>query len=132
MWTAEIYEKGFEAGRFFVRVRYKNGPDEFTDTVPLGPGGPDHVRARVKEKVAELEARQSDLGLLTIGPAADPAVPSPTQAELDREAFIANYSKWRRVKAAIDMGVITGNEPQVAALRNKVQADFRPAYLDVI
>lgn len=54
---------------------------------------------------------------------------TPTQAELNKQAWEADFAKLEKVKRLIDCGVLTGNETQITTLRNKVKADFKPAYL---
>lgn len=53
----------------------------------------------------------------------------PTQAKLDRTAWEVNFAKLKKVQELIDCGALTGDETAIVTLRNKVKADFKPAYL---
>ena len=55
--------------------------------------------------------------------------PEPTQAELDRTEWQSNWTKLKLVEELITAQVLTGNEPQVLALRKKVKDDFKVTYL---
>ncbi len=62
-------------------------------------------------------------------PQPDPVPPDPTQAELDRQAWEADFAKLKKVQELINCGALTGSETAIVTLRNKVKADFKPAYL---
>jgi len=62
----------------------------------------------------------------------EPTVVPPTQAELDQQQFLKDYTRWLLVKRAIDVGILTGSETSVVNLLNKVKAEFKPAYLDIL
>ena len=93
----------------------------------------EQVKKTVNQYITELEQAQvlaSNLDEgnldLTVTPPVDT---SPTQAEVDRAAWEADFAKLEKVKRLIDCGVLTGNEAAVTTLRNKVNTGFKPVYL---
>lgn len=58
-----------------------------------------------------------------------PVVTPPTQAELDKIEWDANWLKLQTVDKLIAAQILTGLETPVVNLRNKVKADFRQTYL---
>lgn len=57
-----------------------------------------------------------------------PVVP-PTQAELDRDVWFAKAARLKNAKTLIDLGVLTGAEPQYIALRDNVKNTLKPEYI---
>jgi hypothetical protein len=60
----------------------------------------------------------------------EPEPTEPTAAELAKAEWETDWSRLQTVDKLIASGVLTGNETQIVALRNKVKADFRPVYLN--
>lgn len=93
----------------------------------------DQIKKTINQYITELEQAQSlatnlnegNLDLTVTPPVDTP----PTQAELDRTAWEADFAKLKKVQELIDCGALTGSETAIVTLRNKVKADFKPAYL---
>lgn len=130
MYTAKLLgdSSNKELRRRIVTVEFSNGTHVFqkdfqfslTETVEV-------MKRTVKQYLDELNTPIDSITDLT--PAPEPTPETPTQAELDRQAWEADFAKLEKVKRLIDCGVLTGNETQVVTLRNKVKADFKPVYL---
>lgn len=94
-----------------------------TDTVEV-------IKKAVGSYLAELNAVPEVLPDGAVDTTVTPDVPvEPTPAELARTQWETDFAKLEKVKRLIDCGVLTGNETQIVTLRNKVKADFKPAYL---
>lgn len=132
MWTAQIESKKIEKGILHIGVIFSNGSDSFTVVYPLENPNFESFKNQVKNRLSNLNGLDTLLGTINTGTVPDPIVTQPTQAELDRQQFITDYSRWVNVKKAIDVGILTGSEAPVLTLLNKVKAEFKPAYLDVI
>ncbi len=93
----------------------------------------DQIKKTINQYITELEQAQSlatnlnegNLDLTVTPPVDTP----PKQAELDRTAWEVNFAKLKKVQELIDCGALTGGETAIVTLRNKVKADFKPAYL---
>lgn len=94
-----------------------------TDTVEV-------MKKAVGSYLAELNAVPEVLPDGAVDTTVTPDVPvETTPAELARTQWETDFAKLEKVKRLIDCGVLTGNETQIVTLRNKVKADFKPAYL---
>lgn len=136
MFTAKINRKDYVNGVVRVFVDFTNGTDVYTEScIPQDENG---LKFWVKSRLdafntgSVIETKYTDGA--TIDPV-DPVVPppTPTQAEIDRDQWLADYKKWLKVKTTlIDTGVLTGSEAPVIALKTKVQTNFKAAYLEYI
>lgn len=83
--------------------------------------------ARLNEQVELADEVENDTLDLS-----DPEEPTKTQAELDQEEWVKAWGNLQKIQPLIDATVLAGDETAVINLRNKVRADFKPAYLDLI
>lgn len=130
-WTATLRHKERVNGRLKLIVDFTDGINTSTEEYILN--NPDSVNNLIGNTIKNLEALDSLETSLSLG-AVTIAAPTPqTQAEKDAVAFLQTYNRWIKVKNnLIDTGILTGNETQVAALKTKVQTDFKPAYLNLL
>lgn len=136
MYTATISRKDYVGGVLRVFVNFSDGTN--TTEEYCIPQDVDGFKFWVKSRLATynsapmIESAYTDGATVDV---ADPVVPPvvPTAEEIARDAWLANYKKWIKVKTTlIDTGVLTGSETKVVQLKTKVQNDFLPAYLDFI
>ncbi len=59
----------------------------------------------------------------------DAAPEAPTAPELAKTAWDADLAKLKVAQELVDLGVLTGNEAPFVALKDKVKAGFKPAYM---
>lgn len=52
--------------------------------------------------------------------------------DLDKDTFMDNFHKLRKVNELISLGVLTGNEPFITSLKNSAKTKFKTEYLDEI
>ena len=136
MYTATITNKEFINGGIKVTVDFSDGVTTVTESCI--PQDKDGFKYWVKSRLATFNGGQEVDSLYSLNEIVDvsePVVEEPvlTQAEIDRNEWILDYRKWVKVKSTlIDTGILTGDEPQVLALKSQVQASFRPAYLSYI
>lgn len=134
MYTAKINRKDYVNGVVRVFVDFTNGTDTYTEScIPQDEAG---LKFWVKSRLAAfnvgevVETKYADGADVDVS---DPVVTPPTQAEQDRIDWFRNYKKWVIVKTTlIDTGIFTGNEAPAVALKNKVQTDFKPEYLNFL
>lgn len=136
MYTATIKKKTIDNGVLRVEVEFSDGVNSIVESCI--PQDLDGLKYWVKSRLATFNGALSidtTLGVNDTVDVSDPVVtpPTPTAEEIARDAWLANYKKWVRVKTTlIDTGILTGNETKAVQLKTKVQNDFLPAYLDFI
>lgn len=134
MFTAKIKSIAKFKGRITIIVEYSNGLETFEEEISSTSNADlKWLRSQVRNRVRSLSEVYAFADTLSVNQVIDTtADPEPTQAEIDRDIFIKNYTRWLAVKRAIDSEILTGSEAKVIELKNKVITDFRPAYLDII
>lgn len=112
-----------------INVEFTDGTVTLTKEFQFSIESPVEVMKRaVKQYLDELNFVPPTLdGDITDVPEEVPT--PPTQDELDKQAWEADFAKLEKVKRLIDCGVLTGQETAVVSLRNKVKADFKLVYL---
>lgn len=120
MYTANIINKVAQPdGTIKIEVQFTNGtittPSEFV--TPSDKNGLDYY---IKGRLDALNFVAPDVGPYV--PPAPVVPPALTQAEID----LNNFSKWMQLTIALNaakqMGWITGDEPMVVNVKNKVLA----------
>lgn len=136
MFTAKINRKDYINGVMRVFVDFTNGTDTYTENcIPQDEAG---LKYWVKSRLATFNAGEVIETSYTDGATVDvsePVVPPyvPTQAELDEQEWLADYTKWVKIKTTlIDTGILTGQETQLVNLKTKVQTNFKPVFLTKI
>lgn len=129
MITINITSKSFTKGTLLVSVTYGGDVESFTETYQVGSAK--ELENRIRVKVDQLTGTMAFANTLTVGNYTLPTGEA-TQAGLEEQQFLQDLARWRSVKNAIDLGILTGNETQVVALLNKVKSEFKPAYLNII
>ena len=139
MWTSKISQfNRLSNGKIEIVITYNDGISNFDEKYPVNSSTYtlDDLKKSIREKIKELNAIDAFIATLNLGdmiaPMPDDVVVPPTQEELDQEQFLKDYRLWVKVKYAIDAGVLNGTEPQVVALKSKVQSEFKPAYLNLL
>ncbi len=134
MYTAIIQSKALGSdGIIAINVVFTDGTNNIPETVR--PSDMDGFKYWVKSRLTALNAApvlQSTLADGSTVDTADTVVTPPvlTQAQIDLNIWLQDYNKWTKVKTTlIDTGILTGSETAVAALKTKVQTNFKPAYL---
>jgi len=132
MYTATITKKDVVPQGVQLEVTFSNGTDTLVETiVPQDKRGFNHwVDSRIKSLDTLDEMKAED----NVNKVVDTSTPveTETQAVIDEREWFKNYTTLQEVQKLIDLAVLTGTEPKVVALRAKVKADFKPAYLNLI
>jgi len=132
MYTATITKKDVVPQGVQLEVTFSNGTDTLVETiVPQDKRGFNHwVDSRIKSLDTLDEMKAED----NVNKVVDTSTPveTETQAVIDEREWFKNYTTLQEVQKLIDLEVLTGTEPKVVALRAKVKADFKPAYLNLI
>lgn len=114
-----------------VTVRFTNGESTFEKDFQFSiEESVEKMKKKVREYLDEINAEPEEI----TGDIADytpPEEPKKTKAELDKEAWDADWAKLSEIQPYIEAGVFTGAEPKIVALKNKVRDGFKPAYLEL-
>lgn len=127
---ATLINKEQENDKIRVWVDYTDGASTFSDNFTITDEG--DLKRQVKNKIIQLTKAKSAFQNLVIDGEIDISSPDPTQAELDRQEFLANYSKLQRINVAVNLGILTGDETFITNLINTIRTSFKPEYIDVI
>ena len=133
MYTATLVSKTFQraANRIVVTVEVTDGTDTFTKSFSFAPNTTvEQMKKTVKYFIDELNGVDEIVANLTDLTVTEAEPETPTQAELDKQAWQADRAKLATVMELVRDGVFDGTETQVTALQNKVKTGFKPAYLD--
>jgi len=136
MWTAKLVYKKFENGKLVIGVEYTNGAEIIReDAVISNPT--QTIKSIISARINQLNTlanQEKDLILGNVDLTPDPVPPAPvlTPEQIAQQQFKDDYLLWQRVKKAIDMGLLTGNETKVIALKTKVVGEFKPDYLELL
>jgi len=133
MWTANINNVVKNQGKLSITVEYTNGTDSFVDTYYLTRTADGTIKNIVANKIKELTDLYTYADSLAIG-AVDitPTPVVPTQAEVDKNTFLANYNKLKAMKVAITHGMISASNPAYLALVDTVKTTYKPEYIEFI
>jgi hypothetical protein len=134
MYKAKITNKSYEDGILTFNVEFSDGVTSRTEQVQ--PQDESGLKLWVESRLIAFNAGKEVSDKYSEGDVIDvtkPVVtpPKPTQAELDRDAWLNDHYLWVRVKTTlIDTGILTGTETEVKALQDKVKNGFRAEYID--
>ena len=129
-WTASIIGKQLNVGYVEVAVRYTDGTDIKDELVRVTDGNIDTLRRVIGNRIAALTAAQSLGDSLALG-SFDPTVTPPTPDPADVAFGIWNrkFTRLQSVQILIDLGIFTGSEAPIVALRSDVQSTFQASFL---
>lgn len=132
MYTATLTDKKIVDGKIVATVSYTNGADTLVETISFIDV--ETFKRAVKSKVDALNTTATAVNNLSLG-AIDttPTPPTLTQAQIDEQTWMNQYTKWVRIKTTlIDTGILTGNETALVNLLNQVKTGFKAAYVNDI
>jgi hypothetical protein len=112
-----------------VAVQFANGADTFVERYSFDNPTMGQLQARVKSRIAALDAQGAFIAGLVIGaPVAIPVATPPTQADLDKQAFFAAYGKLNQLTALANVGGKVKNDAEITALATQVAALYKAEY----
>lgn len=127
-YTAKITQKNNEGNRIVVVVEFSNGTTTLSENIIVVSDG--DLARKVKGKIKQLEYIESTFDDLIVGGFINTSEPTPTQAELDKNEWQNDFSKLQRLKIAIGLGILNGDEALVTNLRTKIKTNFKPEYIN--
>ena len=137
MYKAALISKELVGSDLVVTIEYSDGVKSFQEvkTTNGGFGSVEQLKAQVKQRLDILNKQQEMEAELAIGDVPKPTVEvvaEKTVEELALAEFQADYYKLQKVNKLVELGVLTGQETPIVALQNKVKADFKVKYLDLL
>lgn len=137
MYTTKIIEKTIQRSAKRVVVKVEFTKDGVSDVEEFSFGFTSFSLDALKKAInihldalqkAENEVLNVKTGVIdtTI---TEPAPILPIQAEIDREKWIKGFDVLQNLKPLIDNGILTGSEPKIVALKNRLKTDFKPEYI---
>lgn len=129
MYTATLKNRLSESGKIRWVVEFTNGTDTFTDS--FNDNKYIELQPRVARKLAELNF----VDTFTIDGVINSTVPTvtpPTQADIDRNTWLADWRKLEIANKLVQAGVIVDTLPAYVTLKNKVVTDFKTNYINFL
>jgi len=129
MFTAKLKSKDTVNGTVHCVVTFTDGTKSVDETViPSDMVGLKHwIRGRLATfnfpKVMET---------VDVGTEIKDEVVELTTEEIATEKWFSDFRKMERVQKLVDLGVFPSDQAQIVALRNKLQADFKLEYIDLM
>lgn len=133
-WTAELMEKQRVPNSVNFRIKFTNGTDIYEEWFEIkGTSSPEAMlRREVKRRVNQLEELENydpTLGPFDYSDLPVPPEDPPTQGEIDRVTYMSKARKLRSMFNAVELGVLTGSEPEFDQLRTYLQTNIDPSYI---
>ena len=135
MFTAKIIRKSIDhvAKALFVDIEYTDGIITTAEQLRFGfDVSLDDIKKTIKRQTNLLDGAQAKSDSIILG-ALDLSgvvlLPAMAASEQARSDWFRNFNRLQSVHRLIELQILTGNEPQVAALRLATQTDFRAAYI---
>lgn len=126
-WSVMATKKQKENGLVRVFLQYTNGTEIVEDNILISTLA--DLKRAVKQRIDRFETADNLIKNLPLNTPVDIGVVQPTQAEIDKQTFYNDMSKLDRLKQAVNLGILTGNEAIITNLVTKIKAEFKPEYL---
>lgn len=139
MYTTKIIEKTIQrsAKRVVVKVEFtKNGISDIEEfSFGFTSFSLDTLKKAINIHIDALQKAENEVLNVQTGiidtTIIKPAPILPTQVEIDREKWIKGFDVLQNLKPLIDNGILTGSEPKIVALKNRLKTDFKPGYINL-
>lgn len=128
-YTAEITSKSGVEGKISVSVKFTDGVSEFGESFVVA--SIDDLKGQIRNRLAELDSAKKDDSKIAVGPI-DVTPEAQTQERLDRLQFDYDFQRFVKVTKAIELGLITGQEPEIVEFMDRVRGNFKTAYIDLL
>lgn len=126
-WSVMATKKQKENGLVRVFVQFSNGSEVVDDSLIITSLA--ELKRAVKQRIDRLESAQTLFTNLPLNTPVDVSVTQPTEAEIARQTFHDDMAKLHRLRQAVDLGILTGNETIITNLIIKIKSEFKPEYL---
>lgn len=129
MYTAILKNRLIEGGKIRWVVEFTNGTDIFTESFNVNKYT--ELQPRVANRLAELNYVDTFIIDDVIDSTA-PKVVQPTQAEIDRSAWLRDWEILKKANELIAAGVIADTLPAYVTHKTKVQTNFKVGYINYL
>lgn len=137
MYTVKIVGKTFnkEKQRLAIQFAYfldQAETPEITETKEFVMDIPvEEIKKYAARQIKRLEKVDANSQEIAIGNLDVSGVTptEPTAADIAKAEWFRDYSRLQQVQNLINLGVATGDEAPIVALREKVRTGFKPGYL---
>lgn len=135
-WTAELISKTRTGGRLNLDIKYDDGVgNTFNQNIVIdSPGSAldalKIVDARLKQ-LGKLDNLESNivLGPINTSPV---QVPPPTQVEIDRDAWLNKFERFRAMNRLVDLELMSDTDPPLVTLKTDLIAMWNNSYIDFV
>lgn len=137
-WTVTTDKEKRADGSIVVFLIYTDGTRTIKDALDVQAGvSDDSLAVTAKNRIAWLDAQDASFDAITPGPVTpkdpDPiAIPTPTQDDIDKSTFLADYRTLLQSNKAIGLGLLDVGDKNYVQLVAKIKAEFKLEYLSLI
>lgn len=118
------------ARRRTIVVEFVDGQEKVNQSFSFAADTPiETIKKTVKNYLQELNFTPETLTDLTVTESEPTA---PTQAEIDRDAWLEDWRNLQAAKKLETNGVSVISAQQMSALQTKVKNGFKPSYVDIV
>jgi hypothetical protein len=132
-WTAAVISKQKVSGKVQILVRVTDGSLTFDQyfTADFHSATVEWLKGAVTDWIGSISDSYALADAITVG-AFDLTPASATPAEVARANFRADCILMRRYAKAKNAGIITGTEQFMVDLKERLLANYLPAYIDLL
>lgn len=136
MWSATIQSVDKVEGQIRIVVNFTNGIEKFNEVHLFENLTPTILAQRVQSRLYNITASYDFADTLSAGdtislPLETPPTPL-SKEETEKIAYLQKYRQLDALKRAVDSGAMPANAPELAALKQAAQTDFKPEYLNAL
>lgn len=136
MYTPTIINKTYDqqSRQIVLDVEFSDGTTTISETIRFGADFDfDKIKRNLKKRAEMLEEGDTNANTITTGIINLNSVQDDSRTPAERQAddWLRDFERLQKVQVLIDLGVLTGNETPVTALRDTVSTNFKPAYISL-
>lgn len=131
-WTVNI-SKSIDNNSKVVKFTYTDGRRVVADSFDV-QGGLD-IQRIASSKIDWLQAQDALFdaipeGVLQVEPSVVDPLALPSQDEIEKQEFLANYTKLQRLTVFADKGILASDDQSITDLKSSLQKAFKPEYAE--
>lgn len=131
MYSASIVDRAIVQGVLRVKVQYTNGEDTFNDTIETSQTqDKDWAQRQIAQRLKHLNTLPDLHDSIELGTTITEDLPAAV-AQTDREKYVADYVIFNKMAAGMQLGIVSRDNADFLALKQKLADNFKPEYADI-
>lgn len=136
-WTAKLLKKTITPDIKRLDIEFTDGAMTFVERPRFrNEATLEEIKAKIRQRLRALDdlttsdAALVENALIDTAPTPPPPPPPLPADEQTFRDWLVFYDRLERAQRLVDLGVIPATAPKFVALKDKVQTDFQPIFLD--